>query len=108
MDRQGCARGSRPHSRRLQRHQGFAGDIWQVTWDRFSVGVEEKLADFGLGQLSSGHDNRAVTTLANIIIHTARRGHPLTVWAHSQGGAITSLAFYRARRRTSPMRRPAP
>ena len=77
---------------------GFAADIWQVTWDRFSVNVEQTLSDFGLGILSEMHHNTAADSVVNVLLHRARASETTRFQAHSQGGAITSLALFRAAR----------
>jgi hypothetical protein len=78
--------------------QGFAKDVWQTGWDRFSIGVERVFTEFGLGRLSEMHENTAADTLVNAILYRVRSGEGIYIKAHSQGGAITSLALHRAAR----------
>ena len=78
--------------------QGFAQDVWQTTWDRFSIDVERVFTEFGLGRLSEMHQNSAADTLVNAILYRVRSGDGISIMAHSQGGAITSLALHRAAR----------
>ncbi|MEM6791858.1 MAG: hypothetical protein AAGA56_08060 [Myxococcota bacterium] len=78
--------------------EGMVRDVWQTAWDRFTVQVENKLAEWGIDKTIEMHDNRAATTLMNAILHRVRAGKHVEVWAHSQGGAVTALALTRALR----------
>jgi hypothetical protein len=62
------------------------------------------------GKLPKSADGRnpAVDTLTMLIDAKGRAGEPLEVWAHSQGGAVTSLALYGAKRMGSVQGRKDP
>lgn len=78
--------------------EGAVKDIWQTAWDRFTVQVENTLAEWGIDKTVEMHDNKAATTLMNAVIQRVRQGKHVEVWAHSQGGAVTALALTRALR----------
>jgi len=80
----------------LNETDGTAADIWQTAWDRFTITVERKLENYGLGNIGQIHDNQAATVLMNVIVQRIREGKHVEVWAHSQGGAVTSMALHRA------------
>lgn len=80
----------------LNETEGMAKDIWQTAWDRFTITVERKLEEYGFDKIQSIHDNAAATVLMNVIIQRIREGKTVELWAHSQGGAVTSLALQRA------------
>jgi len=78
--------------------EGMVKDVWQTAWDRFTVQVENTLADWGVNKTVEIHNNKAATTLMNAIVQRVRQGKHVEVWAHSQGGAVTALALHRALR----------
>ncbi len=78
--------------------EGMVKDVWQTAGDRFTVSFENALAKLGLETTVKIHQNRAADTLMNLIIQRIRRGKHVEIWAHSQGGAVTSLALHRALR----------
>jgi hypothetical protein len=80
----------------LNETEGMVKDIWQTTWDRFTVQVENKLADWGIDKTVTIHENKAAKLLANVVVQRIRQGKHVEIWAHSQGGAVTSLALHRA------------
>jgi hypothetical protein len=82
----------------LNETEGAVKDIWQTTWDRFTVQVENKLADWGIDKTVSIHENDSAVLLANLVVQRIRQGKHVEIWAHSQGGAVTSLALHRALR----------
>ncbi len=82
----------------LNETEGMVKDIWQTAWDRFTVQVENKLADWGIQKTVEIHENKAAKLLANVVVQRLRQGKRVEIWAHSQGGAVTSLALHRALR----------
>lgn len=82
----------------LNETDGTAADVWQTAWDRFTITVERKLQEYGFENIGSIHDNQAATVLMNAMIHRIREGKHVEIWAHSQGGAVTSMALHRALR----------
>lgn len=50
------------------------------------------------GKTDLAHDGRnpAVDTLSDLVVAEQSAGRPPEIWAHSQGGAVTSLALYDA------------
>lgn len=76
--------------------EGLIKDVWQTAQDRFTVTLENALAKFGIDQTVKIHENKAATMLTNLIVQRIRAGKHVEVWAHSQGGAVTSLALSRA------------
>ena len=83
----------------LNSTEGALKDIWQTAWDRFTVSIENKLADWGIDKTISIHENKAAVTLANVVVQRVRQGKRVEIFAHSQGGAVTSLALHRALRK---------
>lgn len=71
---------------------GFYRDAVQTSQDRRLIFEANK------GRLPQAHDGRnpAVDSLSDLIVTQRKDGKPLELWAHSQGGAITSLALYDA------------
>lgn len=82
----------------MNESDGMLADLWQAGWDRFSASVENILTNFGVQNLRSSHENPASMMLTNVILQRLRLQGTVEVWAHSQGGAITSLSMYRALR----------
>ena len=72
------------------------GDFIQAGLDRFSVQAEHKLAEYGIDTLTNVHKNRAASSLANLMVQRMSNDRPMRIMAHSQGGAITSLALHHA------------
>jgi hypothetical protein len=85
----------------LNETEGMVKDIWQTAWDRFTVQVENKLADWGIDKTVKIHENESAKLLTNVIVQRVRQGKHVEIWAHSQGGAVTSLALNRALRALS-------
>jgi hypothetical protein len=81
--------------------EGALGDIWQTAWDRFTVQVENVLADWGKKKTIEIHQNKAANLLTNAIVQRVRAGKHVEIFAHSQGGAVTALALNRALRTLS-------
>lgn len=77
---------------------GAIKDVWQTGLDRFTVTVENALANFGIEQTVEIHENKAATMLTNLVVQRIRANKRVEIWAHSQGGAVTSLALHRALR----------
>ncbi len=75
---------------------GGIKDVWQTAQDRFTITMENALAKFGIDQTVKIHENKAATMLTNLIVQRVRAKKRVEVWAHSQGGAVTSLALHRA------------
>lgn len=78
---------------------GTVADVWESVGDILSLKLERAATRFGLEQVEFASGSQAATTLANIIVERRRAGKKVELWAHSQGGAITSLALHRAVRR---------
>lgn len=73
--------------------EGFVSDGAQTGQDRRLI----KAAASGKPTPGSDGRNPAVDTLARAIADETEQGRPPEVWAHSQGGAVTSLALYEAK-----------
>lgn len=73
--------------------EGFARDAAQTAQDRRLI----KLASEGKSVGDKQGRNPAVDTLADLIVEDSFAGDPPEIWAHSQGGAVTSLALFEAR-----------
>lgn len=73
--------------------EGFVTDGAQTGQDR------RLIKSAASGKPVPGRDGRnpAVDTLARMIADETEQGRPPEVWAHSQGGAVTSLALYEAK-----------
>lgn len=78
--------------------EGTVKDIWQTAGDRFTVTFENALAKFGIEQAIKVHENKSADMLMNLVIQRIRADKHVEIWAHSQGGAVTSLALHRALR----------
>jgi len=74
---------------------GTMSDLWQSEQDR---GLIDRAR---AGKSFSTHDGRnpAVDSLSDVMYWGVRSGEPPDIWAHSQGGAIASLASYDANNR---------
>ena len=72
---------------------GFAADAAETAQDRRLI----KAADTGKSIPSGDGRNPAVDTLSKTTIEELRAGRKPEIWAHSQGGAVTSLAMYDVR-----------
>ncbi len=72
---------------------GFLADAAQTGQDRRLI----KTAASGKKALSKDGRNRAVDTLSRAIADEVESGRSPEIWAHSQGGAVASLALYEAR-----------
>jgi hypothetical protein len=74
---------------------GYIGDAAQTERDRKLIMEAKK------GHHPQTHDGRnpAVDTLSDLIVKETKAGNPPEIWAHSQGGAVTSLALYGANNR---------
>jgi len=72
--------------------EGMPKDALQTGMDRSLI---DQAAD---GRKSLAHDGRnpAVDTMSDLIVQETRAGRPPEIMAHSQGGAVTSLALYDA------------
>jgi len=72
--------------------EGMPKDALQTGMDRSLI---DQAAD---GRRNLAHDGRnpAVDTLSDLIVQETRAGRPPEIMAHSQGGAVTSLALYDA------------
>ena len=75
---------------------GAIQDVWQTAQDRFTVTLENALAKFGIDQTIKIHENKAANMLTNLVVQRIRAKKHVEIWAHSQGGAVTSLALHRA------------
>lgn len=67
--------------------------------DALQTGMDRSLVDQAAGgRTNLAHDGRnpAVDTLSDLLVQETRAGRPPEIMAHSQGGAITSLALYDA------------
>jgi len=67
--------------------------------DALQTGMDRSLVDQAEGgRKDLAHDGRnpAVDTLSDLLVQETRAGRPPEIMAHSQGGAITSLALYDA------------
>ena len=82
----------------MNESEGMLKDVWQTAGDRFTVTFENALAAFGIEKTIQIHQNKAAVMLMNLIIQRIRVGKRVEIWAHSQGGAVTSLALHRALR----------
>ena len=71
---------------------GFASDVWQTKGDR------DLIARANAGKPVQTHDGRnpAVDSLSDVLFNSVQDGDPPEIYAHSQGGAIASLASYDA------------
>ncbi len=71
---------------------GTMADLWQSEQDKSLIGRART------GKPFTTHDGRnpAVDSMSDIIANSVRDGDPPDIWAHSQGGAIASLASYDA------------
>ncbi len=70
--------------------------------DALQTGMDRSLVDQAAGgRRNLAHDGRnpAVDTLSDLIVQETRAGRPPEIMAHSQGGAVTSLALYDANNR---------
>lgn len=74
---------------------GFVGDALQTGKDRQLI----KAAAAGARPQAGDGRNPAVDTLSDVVYREVMDGNPPTIWAHSQGGAVTSLALYSANNR---------
>lgn len=72
--------------------EGFLGDALQTGKDRSLI----KAAAAGAAPSARDGRNPAVDTLSRVVSQEVMDGRPPTIWAHSQGGAVTSLALYDA------------
>jgi hypothetical protein len=82
----------------MNESDGQLKDFFQTGLDRFTVQLENKLAAWGIKKTVEIHENEAATLLTNVIVQRLRAGKSIEIWAHSQGGAVTSLALHRALR----------
>jgi len=67
--------------------------------DALQTGQDRALIDAAAGgRKGLAHDGRnpAVDTMSDLIVQETRAGRPPEIMAHSQGGAVTSLALYDA------------
>ena len=74
---------------------GYFGDAAQTEKDRELIISAQK----GRPVYDSDGRNPAVTSLSQMIVRESKKGKKLEIWAHSQGGAITSLAVANAKNR---------
>lgn len=72
--------------------QNMAMDLYQTTQER----ALKQQANLGRKTLAHDGRNPAVDTLSDVIVMETRAGNPPELFAHSQGGAITSLALHDA------------
>jgi hypothetical protein len=72
--------------------EGFPGDTFQTAQDRNLIGA----ADKGKKGVAGDGRNPAVDSVSTLVVKETVAGNPPEIWAHSQGGAITSLALYDA------------
>jgi len=73
--------------------EGGLKDATQTGQDRRLI----KAAASGKGVPGADGRNPAVDTLSRTVAKETLAGRPPEVWAHSQGGAVTSLALYEAK-----------
>jgi hypothetical protein len=73
--------------------EGGARDAAQTGQDRRLI----KAADTGKSVPTKDGRNPAVDTLSDQVSRELRAGRKPEIWAHSQGGAVTSLALYQVR-----------
>jgi hypothetical protein len=73
--------------------EGMPKDALQTARDRALIDQAQ------MGRKSLAHDGRnpAVDTMSDLVVRETRAGRPIELMAHSQGGAVTSLALYDAR-----------
>ncbi|TKD12172.1 hypothetical protein [Polyangium fumosum] len=72
--------------------EGFAKDAQQTSKDRRLI----REAAAGKKDLTTDGRNPAVNTLSDLVVAERESGRPVEIFAHSQGGAVTSLALYDA------------
>lgn len=72
---------------------GFTRDAAQTGQDRRLI----KAAGEGKPVSTQDGRNPAVDSLSEFVVKEARAGRAPEIWAHSQGGAVTSLALFDAR-----------
>jgi hypothetical protein len=70
--------------------EGTAKDLYQTTQERSLIDQ----AEGGRTDLAGDGRNPAVDTLSDLVVMETRANRPPEIFAHSQGGAITSLALY--------------
>ena len=75
--------------------EGMSKDLLEVNEDRRLI----KQAAGDKPALTGDGRNPSVDTLSDLIFTKVSQGQPPELWAHSQGGAITSLALYSAKNR---------
>jgi hypothetical protein len=73
--------------------EGFYRDAVQTSQDRKAIAA----ANEGHPPRTGDGRNPAADTLARLIKSKRLNGEPLELWAHSQGGAVSSLALYDAK-----------
>lgn len=73
--------------------EGMSADAMQTGQDRRLI----KAASSGKSIPTQDGRNPAVDTLSKTISQELRAGRPPEIWAHSQGGAVTSLSLFQAR-----------
>ncbi|MRG91359.1 hypothetical protein [Polyangium spumosum] len=72
--------------------EGFARDAQQTSKDRRLI----REAAAGKKDLTTDGRNPAVNTLSDLVVQEREAGRPVEIFAHSQGGAVTSLALFDA------------
>jgi len=72
--------------------EGFPKDAQQTSKDRRLI----REAAGGKKDLTTDGRNPAVNTLSDLVVMERESGRPVEIFAHSQGGAVTSLALYDA------------
>ncbi len=75
--------------------KGLGSDVWQTKGDR------DLISQANAGKPISTHDGRnpAVDSLSDVLYNSVLDGDPPEIYAHSQGGAVASLASYDANNR---------
>jgi len=73
--------------------EGFSADSTQTGQDRLLI----KAAAAGKGVAAHDGRNKAVDAVKKFVIDERLAGRTPEIWAHSQGGAVTSLALFGAR-----------